>query len=172
MDKEILIREAEAGEVDRVEALVKGAYAEFRLLYPEEVWQAWMENVSKTIHSPAGILLVALHQGELAGAVKFYPDASQAGLGHWPPGAASIRLMAVDPKHRGKGVGILLAQECLRRAKALGLQSIYLYTGEYMYGARKIYERLGFVRVPEYDKIPGPIAYHLDLTRQEKSGEG
>ncbi len=163
MDTEILIREAHPGEVERVEALVQGAYAEFRLLFPEEVWRAWMNNVSKTIRSAAGVLLVVLYRGELAGAVKFYPDASQAGLGQWPAGSASIRLMAVDPQKRGLGLGTRLVEECIRRARELKIATIFLYTGEFMHGARKIYERLGFVRAPEFDKTPGPIAYRLDL---------
>lgn len=159
----IILREAEPAEVDRVEVLVQGAYAEFRSLFPEEVWRAWMDNISKTIHSPTGVLLVALHQGELAGAVKFYPDASQAGLGQWPVGVASIRLLAVDPQKRGLGLGARLVEECLRRARELKVSTIFLYTGEFMHGARKIYESLGFVRAPEFDKTPGPIAYRLDL---------
>ena len=32
-----------------------------------------------------------------------------------------------------------------------------------MKAARRLYERLGFQRIPEYDKEPGPIAYGLDL---------
>jgi GNAT superfamily N-acetyltransferase len=57
----------------------------------------------------------------------------------------------------------LLARECVHRAKALKISTIYLYTGTFMQAARHIYEKLGFQRAPEFDRDPGPIAYRLDL---------
>jgi ribosomal protein S18 acetylase RimI-like enzyme len=53
--------------------------------------------------------------------------------------------------------------ECLRLARELGISVIYLYTGKFMHAARRLYERLGFVRAEELDGDPGPIAYRLDL---------
>jgi RimJ/RimL family protein N-acetyltransferase len=32
-----------------------------------------------------------------------------------------------------------------------------------MHAARHIYEKLGFKRVPEFDRDPGPIAYRLEM---------
>jgi ribosomal protein S18 acetylase RimI-like enzyme len=58
---------------------------------------------------------------------------------------------------------VLLAKECVRRARELRVSTIYLYTGPFMAAARHIYEKLGFKRAPEFDKDPGPIAYRLDL---------
>jgi ribosomal protein S18 acetylase RimI-like enzyme len=159
----VLIREAALEEVERAEALVREAYAEFRPQFSEEIWQKWMANVAQTVHSPEGVLLMAEVEGELAGVVKFYPDAGRAGLGKWPAGAASMRVLAVAPHRRGHGVGTRLVQECLHRARALQIGVVYLYTGEFMHAARRIYESLGFVRAPEFDKTPGPIAYRLEL---------
>jgi ribosomal protein S18 acetylase RimI-like enzyme len=163
VEEDILIREARPREAGRIETLVKRAYGEFRPLFPEKVWQAWMDNVRETVHSEAGVLLVAEAGGRVRGAVKFYPDASQAGLGQWPREAASMRILAVDPDSRGQGYGLLLVRECVRRAQALQIPTIYLYTGTFMEVARHIYEKLGFRRIREFDKDPGPIAYRLDL---------
>jgi ribosomal protein S18 acetylase RimI-like enzyme len=160
---EVSIREARGEDLDRAEALVRAAYAEFRPEFSEEIWQKWMENVSRAVHAPEGVLLLAEVAGELAGVVKFYPDARQSGLGRWPAGAASMRVLAVDPRFRGRGVGRRLVEECLRRARSGGIRTIYLYTGELMHAARRIYERLGFVRAPEFEKPPGPLAYRLTM---------
>lgn len=159
----MLIRDAHPRELDRVEDLVKEAYQEFRPLFPEKVWQAWMDNIRQTIRSPAGMLLVAEDAGELQGAVKFYPDAAQSGMGQWPEGSGAIRIFAVRPGSRGRGYGIRLNREVLRRAREMGISTIFLYTGEFMHAARHIYEKLGFRRAPEFDRQPGPIAYRLDL---------
>jgi ribosomal protein S18 acetylase RimI-like enzyme len=163
MDEDILIREGSAAEQDQVEALVKTAYREFQPLFPEQVWQAWMDNIRETVHSPSGMLIVAESGGQIQGAVKFYPDANLAAQGKWPRLAAAIRILAVHPGSRGQGLGTLLARECVRRAKALKIATIYLYTGTFMKAARHIYEKLGFNRAPEFDGDPGPIAYRLDL---------
>jgi len=163
MTKGILIRKAAAEELDRIEALVLTAYREFQLLFSEQIWTAWMDNISKTIHSGAGMLMVAEAGGEIRGVVKFYPDAAQSGMGHWPPGAAAIRILAVSPEARGQGLGTLLTRECLRRARDLKVPTIFLYTGTFMAAARHIYEKLGFKRAPDFDRDPGPIAYRLDL---------
>ena len=163
MDNRIVIRDASPEELDDIDALVKAAYLEFRPLFPEKVWQAWMDNVSQTIRAPAGMLIVALADGIIQGAIKVYPDASQSGMGQWPEGVAAIRILAVSPGARGRGYGTLLARECLRRAKAMQISTIFLFTGEFMDAARHIYEKLGFRRVPEFDRDPGPIAYRLDL---------
>lgn len=159
----VSLREAGPGDLDRAEALVREAYAEFRPEFTEEIWQKWLDNVSRAVHSPEGVLLLAEVAGELAGVVKFYPDARQSGLGKWPAGAASMRVLAVAPRFRGHGVGRRLVEECLRRARALGIGTIYLYTGEFMHAARRLYESLGFVRAPEFEKTPGPLAYRLEM---------
>jgi ribosomal protein S18 acetylase RimI-like enzyme len=163
MDADVLIREGSTAEQDQVVALVQTAYREFQPLFPEQVWQSWMENIWETVHAPAGMIIVAESAGKIQGVVKFYPDASQAGLGQWPREAASMRILAVHPDSRGKGYGALLVQECLRRARALKISTIYLYTGTFMQAARHSYEKLGFTRAPELDRDPGPIAYRLDL---------
>jgi ribosomal protein S18 acetylase RimI-like enzyme len=163
MDEDIVIREGSPAEQDQVEALVKAAYREFQPLFPEQVWQAWMDNIRETVHSPAGVVIVAESGGKMQGVVKFYPDASRAGLGKWPREVASMRILAVDPDRRGQGYGTLLARECVHRAQALNIATIYLYTGTFMQAARHIYEKLGFQRAPEFDRDPGPIAYRLDL---------
>jgi ribosomal protein S18 acetylase RimI-like enzyme len=163
MDGEILIRDAAPDELDAIERLVKTAYLEFQPLMPEFAWSKWLASIEAAIHSGAGMLVVAEQGGEIQGAVKFFPDASQAAQGQWPPGAALIRLLAVWPRTRGQGYGTLLTKECLRRARALKIPTVFLYTGTFMLVAQHIYEKLGFRRVPELDRDPGPIAYRLDL---------
>ncbi len=165
MSGNILIREARPGELAAVEALVKGAYREFRELVPQEGWERWMASITEAIASGDGLLLVAEVDGAVEGAVQFFPDASRSHQGRWPAGAATIRLLAVRPEARGSGLGRRLTEECLRRARELHLATVYLYTGRFMLAARHIYEKLGFKRAPEWEPSPdlGPIAYRLDL---------
>jgi ribosomal protein S18 acetylase RimI-like enzyme len=163
MAQDILIRAAAPPELKNVEGLVKAAYREFRPLFSEQIWTAWMDNISRTLRAPEGMLMAAAAGGRIQGVVMFFPDATRSGMGRWPEGAAAIRILAVSPDSRGQGLGTLLTQECLRRARDLKVPTIFLYTGPFMAAARHIYEKLGFRRAPEFDRDPGPIAYRLDL---------
>jgi ribosomal protein S18 acetylase RimI-like enzyme len=60
-----------------------------------------------------------------------------------------IDNVAVDPSHRGKGLGRALLEFAEAEARRAGFDSIYLYTHEMMTENLAIYKRLGYV---EYDR--------------------
>jgi ribosomal protein S18 acetylase RimI-like enzyme len=163
MSAGILIRDATPDDLEAAEELAQVAYQEFKPLMPDFAWSRWMASIKEAIHSRAGMLMVAEAGGNIQGVVKFFPDAAQAAMGEWPAGAALIRILAVWPEARGRGYGTLLTEECLRRARAGGIPTIFLYTGTFMLAAQHIYEKSGFKRAPGFDRDPGPIAYRMDL---------
>ena len=110
MAENFLIREGRPDELDEIVALVKTAYSEFKRYFPEEHWEAWMENIREIVHAGAGVLIVAEEQGKIRGVVKFYPFANQARMGHWPRPASAMRILAVDPGSRGQGLRHLAHQ--------------------------------------------------------------
>ncbi len=80
---------------------------------------------------------------------------------------AAVRMLVVDPAAQGRGVGALLMTECLQRARAAGKRRMVLSTSTAMTTAHRLYERLGFTRLPERDWSPVPgvdlLVYTLDL---------
>ncbi|MFC7596205.1 GNAT family N-acetyltransferase [Terrabacter sp. GCM10028922] len=82
---------------------------------------------------------------------------------------AEFRTLAVAPSGRGRGVGTALVTACLDRARTLGRQRVVLSTQPMMHAAHRLYERFGFVRVPERDWSPvgdtNLLVYALDLAR-------
>ncbi len=85
---------------------------------------------------------------------------------------AELRLLAVAPVARGRGVGEALVAECIHRARDLGCQRLVLSTRPTMTSAQRLYERLGFVRTPERDwsKAGSPrLVYALELAQGASS---
>jgi ribosomal protein S18 acetylase RimI-like enzyme len=80
---------------------------------------------------------------------------------------AGFRMLSVDRTARGRGIGELLVRGCLERARAAGKRRMVLSTDVRMSAAHRLYERLGFTRLPERDWSPIPgvdlLAYALDL---------
>jgi ribosomal protein S18 acetylase RimI-like enzyme len=80
---------------------------------------------------------------------------------------AAFRMLVVDLDVQGQGVGRLLVTECLERARAAGKRRMVLSTDPLMTAAHRLYERLGFTRLPERDWSPVPgvdlLVYAIDL---------
>ncbi|MEO7944430.1 MAG: GNAT family N-acetyltransferase [Marmoricola sp.] len=78
-----------------------------------------------------------------------------------------FRMLAVSPAARGRGVGQALVELCLRRSRELGYTGVRMSSMDRMTTAHRVYERLGFTRVPEDDWSPEPgvnlLAYAVRL---------
>lgn len=154
--------------MDETATLIKEAYQQYETSLPALTWKSYVKDIMD-VRSRLGAaeLIVAELNGRLAGSVTLYLGDSGSSPEGWPPGWAGIRLLAVHPAFRGQGIGRALMEECIRRCREHSISTIGLHTTEMMAVARRMYEKMGFKRVPEFDFHPAPgvnvMAYRLDL---------
>ncbi|MCG8414548.1 MAG: GNAT family N-acetyltransferase, partial [Pseudomonadales bacterium] len=63
--------------------------------------------------------------------------------------------MAVDDEFKGRGIGFLLGEAALQRAKELGGKRVFLDSNTTLQPAINLYRKLGFKRM---DAEPSPYA--------------
>ncbi len=133
---DVRLRPATAADVPHLTELVRAAYGHYvsRLGEPPRPMTDDYAEIVRTHR-----VIVAERGGKVLGLVV---------LGVGDEGFF-VDNVAVDPSHRGIGVGKALLEHAERAARDAGFDSIYLYTHERMVENLTLYTRIGYV---EYER--------------------
>ena len=141
-DKPVSLREHRPGDIGWVVHAHGRFYAEeygwderFEALVAE-IAAAFVQNFDRKRER----CWIAEMDGEPVGSVFVVKDTKTT---------AKLRLLIVDPKARGRGLGKRLVEECIRFAREKGYRRLALWTQSNLAAARGIYRAAGFRKVKE-----------------------
>ena len=141
-DKPVSLREHRPGDIGWVVHAHGRFYAEeygwderFEALVAE-IAAAFVQNFDRRRER----CWIAEMDGEPVGSVFVVKDTKTT---------AKLRLLIVDPKARGRGLGKRLVEECIRFAREKGYRRLALWTQSNLAAARGIYRAAGFRKVKE-----------------------
>ena len=143
---ETLIRLIEARDDNAVAAIIRevmpsfGACGAGFALSDTEV-----DAMSAAYAAPRSVYFVVEEEGRVLGGAGIAP------LDGGAPDTCELRKMYSLPAARGRGLGERVLRRCLEQARAFGFRRCYLETLTSMDAAMKLYERIGFRR------LPGPL---------------
>lgn len=171
MSQTLRVREARPDEWGTVTHLLLECFREHLHAFPSDVGEAYLREVCDTsTRASSSRLLVAELDSDVVGSVTFVPDAIHDGH-PWPPGGSVIRLLAVHPQARRRGVARALSLYCIDLARRQGAAFVALHTAPFMTAARSLYQSLNFQRAPSHDFNPNSYyGRHEDSGQQADQG--
>jgi amino-acid N-acetyltransferase len=140
---DVLIRPARTGDVPRIRALVD-LYAARRII---------LSKATVTLYEDVPDFLVAELYGEVVGCGAMHVLWEDLG---------ELRTLAVDPERTGAGIGGLLVEALLGRARGLGVSRVFCLTFE-----TDFFARAGFV---EIEGAPVPPEVYAQLLQSYDEG--
>lgn len=99
-----------------------------------------LDHPNENILAKGGYIFVAIYENEPLGVCALAKMND-------PDYEYELVKMAVSPKAQGKGIGYLLGQAIIDKARALGAPKLYLESNTILKPAINLYKKLGFVKV-------------------------
>ncbi len=138
----VRIRSYSAEDATAINRLALAAWDQYRTLFSD--WPLMASRLAGTASMAKELeILIAEDEAQIRGFVGYVaPGRPREKIfrREW----ATIRMLSVDPIARGRGIGRLLAEECVRRARRDGAAQIALHTSPVMQVALGMYLRMGF----------------------------
>jgi GNAT superfamily N-acetyltransferase len=162
--RDFIIRNAKPEEFEEIGKLLIGIYSQlegFPKEHEQPDYYKVLANIGELTKKPETEIFVAIsNENKLAGCVVYFGDIKyygSAGIATQEKNAAGFRLLAVDPSARGKGIGKILVNECILKAKENKLGQLILHSTKAMQTAWAMYETMGFKRSVDLDFEQGDL---------------
>ncbi|NGY57820.1 GNAT family N-acetyltransferase [Lentzea sp. NEAU-D13] len=163
---DLIIRPAREADLPVIGAITVEAYRVDGFVDAHDDYARILADAASRFREAELLVAADSASGEVLGSVTVvlpatrYAEISQ-------PGELEFRMLSVASAARGRGVGEALVRTVIDRARAAGIGQVVLSSSEKMLAAHRLYERIGFTRLPERDWAPVPginlVAYAYGL---------
>ncbi len=164
MTQQYKIRNAKSTEFESLGQLMVDVYSQLEgFPKPSEQpnYYNMLANIGTFVNNPGVEILVAVDSdNRIAGGVVYFSDMQYYGSGGIATkelNTSGFRLLAVDSSVRGHGIGKLLTNECIQKAKNHNHNQVVIHSTKAMQTAWKMYENLGFKRSEDLDFMQGEL---------------
>lgn len=144
----------ESPALDIIRALFRAYEQELDENLCFQSFEAELKDPLKKYGPPAGALLLAYWEQEIAGCIALTPMTEAA--------TCEMKRLYVKPAFRKYGIGKQLANELLKIAAEKGYTTMRLDTLEKLQPAIRLYEQLGFERITAYYNNPLPGVVYME----------
>jgi len=150
------LRAADNNDCEKVTALVYGVLAEYGLKPDPAATDLDIKDIESSYSKRGGVFFVLEDEdGSIIGAYGLYRLDGQT---------CELRKMYLRKEYRGRGLGKMLLEDALSRARKLGLTRVVLETASVLKEAIALYKSYGFVEyTPEHMSSRCDQAYMLEL---------
>ncbi|MFL6555501.1 MAG: GNAT family N-acetyltransferase [Bacillus sp. (in: firmicutes)] len=173
MTNQIIVDEIAEQEIEAVRRLLVESYQQYEHAYSNpQLWDNYLTNIKASVdNSDVKKILIAKSEDHILGTLQLFESSETAyqkpELEIFSP---IIRLLAVHPQARGRGVAQALIKAGVQFAKSQGADKLYLHSSDKMQQAIRLYEWLGFKRDETKEFRNNDIlvkCFRLDLKKGE-----
>ncbi|MBV4500213.1 GNAT family N-acetyltransferase [Pseudomonas shirazensis] len=158
-----IITSVAADAIDEVVAFVNDSRRELFALLADAPLPADLARFSDTYLQGGGCFLTARDNGRLVAAIGYLPyDHRFSQLNYHDFTVVEVVRLFVLPEYRRCGLAAALFAELRLRAKAAGIECLYLHTHPFLPGAIRFWERQGFV-ITDIEQDPVWQTTHMQL---------
>lgn len=125
--------------------LLVDAYADYAERLGPVEWPRLRDGLARAASTLTDAEIVGVRDDQRLAAVVFYFRPGRSDGVIFQRDWASLRLLGVAGRARGRGLSRRLTEWCIARAHHDGARCLGLHTSEAMTTARALYERMGFV---------------------------
>ncbi|MFD4643799.1 GNAT family N-acetyltransferase [Lentzea sp. NPDC058436] len=152
---DLIIRPATEADLEAVGAVTVEAYTADGFVGAHDDYASILADAASRFRDAELIVAQDDESGTVLGSVTVVrPGTPYAEISR--PGELEFRMLAVTAAARGRGVGETLVRAVIDKAREAGATHVVLSSSEKMLAAHRLYERLGFTRLPDRDWSPLP----------------
>lgn len=137
------------------------AFRELNLAWIRQHWEPEASDYTVLDHpvdniiTPGGQILLAQQDGAIVGTVALLKMAD---------GGFELAKMSVAEETRGQGLGVLLGEAAIARARELGATRVYLESNSVLKPALALYRKLGFSDISGVDSPYNRCNVQMELS--------